>query len=200
MATGVTTTALIRRGDILAADGEHGLERGSAYSWLIDSGATHSMTPYRSNYVTFTRRSLSITVANGETTMAEGYGNVLVDLPISGSELEQFWLKDVWYVPELDCSLLSVPQLLTQGIATVFTSQEGALLKEHKTIISIDVTARRFWLRTTNEISVAYRRCLAVGNVATALSAKEKKPSAKTRHRDRTSKHYILLHSTLLAH
>jgi hypothetical protein len=31
------------------------------------------MTPYKSNYITFTRGSLSITVANGETTMVEGY-------------------------------------------------------------------------------------------------------------------------------
>lgn len=80
------------------------------------------MTPYRSDYVTLTRGSLSITIANGETTMVESYGNVLVDLPRSGSEPEPFRLKDVWYVPELDCNLLSVPQLLSQGIATVFTS------------------------------------------------------------------------------
>jgi hypothetical protein len=68
------------------------------------------MTPHRSNYITFTRGSLSITVANGETTMAEGYGDILVDLPVKNAdaEPESFLLKDVWYVPELDCNLLSV--------------------------------------------------------------------------------------------
>jgi hypothetical protein len=70
MATGLTTTALIRKGDVLSADGEHGLGGESAYRWLIDSGATHTMTPYRPDYVTLKRGSLSITVANGETTMA----------------------------------------------------------------------------------------------------------------------------------
>ena len=50
------------------------------FNWLIDSGATHSMTPYRHNYVTFTMASMTVRVANGESTCAEGYGDVLVDL------------------------------------------------------------------------------------------------------------------------
>jgi hypothetical protein len=47
---------------------------------VINSDATHSMTPYRSNYITFTRRILAVTVANGEATMAEGYDDILADL------------------------------------------------------------------------------------------------------------------------
>jgi len=66
------------------------------------------MTPYRSNYITFIRGTLSITIANGETTIAEGYGDILVDL-LGSSISEPFLLKDVWYVPELDYNLLSVP-------------------------------------------------------------------------------------------
>jgi hypothetical protein len=76
-----TTAALIRKGDVLGAIGEHGLEGASAYSWLIDSGVTHSMTPHRSNYATFTRGTLSITVGNGEATRAKGYRDILIDLP-----------------------------------------------------------------------------------------------------------------------
>jgi hypothetical protein len=140
------------------------------------------MTPHRFNYITFTRGTLSITVANGETTMAEGYGDILVDLPGSSTP-EPFLLKDVWYVPELDCNLLSVPQLLGQGISTVFVPQGGALLKEGKTVASIDIKERKFWLRTTNEISVAHQKSLAVSNLVTALAAKEKKLSSKTWHR-----------------
>ena len=99
MATGLTTTALIRKGDVLSADGEHGFRGESAHRWLIDSGATHSMTPYRPNNVTFKCGSLSITVANRETTMAEGYGGVLVELPSASSTPEPFLPKDVWYLP-----------------------------------------------------------------------------------------------------
>jgi hypothetical protein len=86
--------------------------------------------------------------------MAEGYGDILVDLPRANATPEPL-LKDVWYVPELDCNLLLVPQLLSQGIATVFVAQGGALLREHKMVASIDIKERKFWLRTTNEVSAA---------------------------------------------
>jgi len=86
-----------------------------------------------------------------------------------------FLLKDVWYVPELDCNLLSVQQLLSQGIATVFVAQGGALLKGRNTIASIDISERKFWLRTTNEKSIAHQKSLAVSDLVTALSAKGKK-------------------------
>jgi transposase InsO family protein len=145
------------------------------------------MTPHRSNYITFTRGSLSITVANGETTMAEGYGDILVDLPVKNADAEpdSFLLKDVWYVPELDCNLLSVPQLLSQGIATVFVAEGGALLKGSKTIASIDIRDRKFWLRTTNTVSTAHQKSLVVSNLVTALATQGqgKKLSAKTWHR-----------------
>src|ERR1700722_18635703 len=55
MAPGLTTTALIRKGDVLSTDGEHELGEKSAHRWLIDSGATHSMTPYRTRHVMFKR-------------------------------------------------------------------------------------------------------------------------------------------------
>ncbi len=116
--------------------------------------------------------------------MAEGYGDILVDLPTTtASKPESFTLKDVWYVPELDCNLLSVPQLRTQGISTVFASQGGALLRESKIIASIDLKERKFWLRTTNEISVAHQKSLIMANMVTALATKDKKLSSKTWHR-----------------
>jgi hypothetical protein len=34
--------------------------------------------------------------------MAEGYGDILVDLLNQKSEPEPFLLKDVWYIPRLD--------------------------------------------------------------------------------------------------
>jgi hypothetical protein len=184
LTTATTTTASILQGDILSADGEQGLGGASVYSWLLDSGATHSMTPYKLNYVTFTRASLMVTVANGETTLAEGYGDILVDLPTRNSAPPvPFLLKDVWYVPKLDCNLLSVPQLLSQGITTVFVAKGGILMKEGKVIASIDTKDRKFWLRTTNDISIAYQKSLAISSLATALGTKGKPLSAKTWHR-----------------
>jgi hypothetical protein len=93
--TGNTSKRLIRKGDVLSADGENEFEGVSAYKWLIDLGATHSMTLYRSNYISFTRGSLTIIVANGETTIAEGYRDILVDLPTTSFIPKLMVLKNV---------------------------------------------------------------------------------------------------------
>ena len=84
------------------------------------------MTPCKSNYITFTRGSPSITAANGETTIAE---DILVDLPILNSTPTPFLLKDVWYIPDLDCNLLPAPQVLNQSIAAVFAQQGGGSIE-----------------------------------------------------------------------
>jgi hypothetical protein len=94
MATGVATAALIRKGDILAADGEYRLREGSVYSWLIDSDATYNITLYKSNYITFTRRTLFIIIANGEIIIIKGYRNILIDL-LDSFILELFLLKNI---------------------------------------------------------------------------------------------------------
>jgi hypothetical protein len=95
MVTGLMTTAFIRKRDILSVDGEQRFKGVSAYNWLINSGAIYNMTSHRSNYIIFTRGSLFITVVNGETTMAEGYRNILVDLLVKNAKPESFLLKDV---------------------------------------------------------------------------------------------------------
>ena len=53
-------------------------------------------------------------------------------------------------------------------------------MKGHKTIASIDIKERKFWLKTTNEISVVHQKSLVMSNLVTALGAKEKKLSSKT--------------------
>jgi hypothetical protein len=55
------------------------------YNWLIDSGATHSMTPFRHNYVNFTVAKMKVRVANEDITLAEGYDDVLIDLNQDGT-------------------------------------------------------------------------------------------------------------------
>jgi hypothetical protein len=54
------------------------------YDWLIDSGATHSMTPFRQNFVIYTVADIAVRIANGETASAEGYRDVLIELKQDG--------------------------------------------------------------------------------------------------------------------
>ena len=123
---------------------------------------------------------MKVTVANGDTTTAEGYGDILVDLPTKNSaEPTPFLLKDVWYVPNLDYNLLSIPQLLSQGITTIFVANGGVLSKAGKVIAAIDIKDRKFYLRTINNISIAYKNSLEISNYVIALQTKGKPLSAK---------------------
>jgi hypothetical protein len=62
-------------------------------------------------------------------------------------------------------------------------AQGAALLEGRNTIASIDISERKFWLRTTNETSITHQKSLAVSNLATTLSTTSKKLSSKTRRR-----------------
>jgi hypothetical protein len=166
-----TTAALIRKGDVLGAIGEHGLEGASAYSWLIDSGVTHSMTPHRSNYATFTRGTLSITVGTGRPPWLKGIATFSSIYPIRVLP-QNFLLKDVWYVPELDCNPPSVPQLLSQGIATVFAAQGGALLKGGQDYRINRYLRVQVWATNGQRNIHRASKSLAVSNLATTLAAK----------------------------
>jgi hypothetical protein len=112
--------------------------------------------------------------------MAEGYEDILVDLLVKNAEPESFLLKNVWYVLKLNYNLLSVPQLLSQGITTVFIAEGRALLKKYKIIAFIDIRDRKFWLRTTNIVFTAHQKSLAVSNLVIALTTQSKKLSVKT--------------------
>jgi hypothetical protein len=59
-------------------------------------------------------------------------------------------------------------------------AQGSALFKERNTIASIDISERKFWLRTTDETSITHRKSLAVSNLTTALSTTGKKLPSKT--------------------
>jgi hypothetical protein len=56
--TDSTIKGLVRKGDVLAADGENGFEGVSVYKWLINLGVTYSIILYRFNYISFTRKTL----------------------------------------------------------------------------------------------------------------------------------------------
>jgi hypothetical protein len=59
------------------------------------------MTPHKSNQITFTRGTLSITATNEDTTMVEGYEDIVVSLLISDTTTTPFlWERGI---VGLDC-------------------------------------------------------------------------------------------------
>jgi ATP-binding cassette subfamily B (MDR/TAP) protein 1 len=98
----------------------------AATSWLLDSGASYHVTPFRSQFRSYTARSLEpVHVGNSQHCAVIGIGTVELNLP-SGSTIV---LHDVRHVPELLRSLISVGQLDEAGFQTSFSSGGWSLHK-----------------------------------------------------------------------
>jgi hypothetical protein len=79
-----------------------------ATSWLIDSGASYHVTPFRTQFRLYPARSFDpVRVGNSQHCAVLGIGTVELNLP-GGSTIV---LHDVRHVPELTRSLISVGQL-----------------------------------------------------------------------------------------
>jgi ATP-binding cassette subfamily B (MDR/TAP) protein 1 len=79
-----------------------------ATSWLLDSGASYHVTPFRAQFRSYTVRSLDpVRVGNSQHCAIIGIGSVELNLPGCSTIV----LHDVRHVPELTRSLISVGQL-----------------------------------------------------------------------------------------
>jgi ATP-binding cassette subfamily B (MDR/TAP) protein 1 len=89
-----------------------------ATSWLLDSGASYHVTPFRTQFRSYTARTLDpVRVGNSQHCAVIGIGTVELNLP-GGSTIV---LHDVRHVPELTRSLISVGQLDEAGFRTTFS-------------------------------------------------------------------------------
>ena len=98
------------------------------HKWLADSGATHNMTFNATSFINYTRGKLAIRVANKAILMAEGYGDVPLDLIQKDGSTRTIILREVWYVPQLSCNLISTKALGLDGITTVFEYTQKSFL------------------------------------------------------------------------
>ncbi|KAF7504565.1 hypothetical protein GJ744_002060 [Endocarpon pusillum] len=132
------------------------------YNWLIDSGATHNMTPFRHNYVTYTTASMTVRCANGDSTSAEGYGDVLINLKKEGKDPIPLLVKNVWFVPQLDMNLLSVAELAQDKITIYFNapSLPSFLFRNKRLLGFIQSINRKYWLSTTGAEPESFRKTL----------------------------------------
>ncbi|OWY99171.1 Integrase, catalytic core protein, partial [Phytophthora megakarya] len=86
--------------------------------WLIDSGATSHMTPFREDMFTFDRMvsGIEVTIADGKKLQVAGKGTV--KLPgVNGKRIK---MMEVLYIPGLDRRLLSVGKLAERGLTVEF--------------------------------------------------------------------------------
>jgi hypothetical protein len=87
--------------------------------WLLDSGASYHVPPFRTHFRSYTARTLDpVRVGNSQHCAVIGIGTVELNLP-GGSTIV---LHDVRHVPELTRSLILVGQLDKAGFQNNFSS------------------------------------------------------------------------------
>ena len=186
--TTVPDPAALGRAPLAGLRSASGTSPGSngMFSWLIDSGATHSMTPYRHNFVNFTTATMRVKVANGDVTAAEGYGDVLIDLKQDGTPTPML-AKNVWFVPRLDTNLLSVAELAEDNVTIYFNapSAPSLIFRQNAYLGLVQLSDRKYWLSTTGSEPETFQATLFKNNLATAhaVSGRKQLLSMRTWHR-----------------
>ena len=100
--------------------------------WVLDSGATHHMTSNRTQFQDITPVRTAISVANGATMMAEGEGDVTLNLEVNGTKNEVI-LKKVLYVPVMGSSgLVSVRCIQAAGGVVSFAENTVSITHGQK--------------------------------------------------------------------
>lgn len=86
-------------------------------TWLIDSGASRHMTPYRSMFIEYEKldKPEKVGLGDGRTVDATGVGKVKVALKINHNKVEPGILHEVLHVPQLATNLFSVRSATERG-------------------------------------------------------------------------------------
>ena len=80
--------------------------------WMVDSGCTDHLTPFKDDFAHLGTAVCSASVANGQTVLMYGPGKIILQ-SFKGSE--PIVLNEVWYAPHAAHRLLSVNTLTGQG-------------------------------------------------------------------------------------
>jgi hypothetical protein len=91
---------------------------------IIDSGASHHMTPHKQNLINFHPDNTGAIIQgiNENTMPCEGTGDLPVQFINNKNQIEKVIIRNVWYVPNIQHVLISVAQIIKQGHHVFFTA------------------------------------------------------------------------------
>ncbi|UYV66837.1 HNRNPK [Cordylochernes scorpioides] len=114
----------------------------TAETWIIDSGATHHMTPKRDYFTCLkecTSNMSSITVANGSSIEACGIGTVSANIVGHKGDASNLVAQNTLYIPDMRHSVLSVLQMIENGRKVVFNKSGCHIMdmKDQNDLVSL---------------------------------------------------------------
>ena len=87
--------------------------------WLMDSGATHHITPHESNFDTYTPTKGIVCLGDKSTIDQVGVGSVTIKTP----EGIKITLSNVLHLPSVQTCFLSTGALADKGADTTFSKR-----------------------------------------------------------------------------
>ena len=100
------------------------LEKG----WIIDSGASAHMTPFKKECINIQPTFKMIYIADGSSVICKQMGNITIQINKNNRLLGSLILEDVLIVPNLDRRLFSVNAFLSKGHNLVHFSRNSIKL------------------------------------------------------------------------
>lgn len=99
----------------------------SKTEWILDSGASHTMTHTRSTLTNFKRflQPRQVTIGDGSHVQALGSGILHVRTNLASIDL-----KEVWWVPQLSTNLISVRSLDDMGLEVIFAGGQCKIRRD----------------------------------------------------------------------
>ena len=127
------------------------LEKG----WIIDSGASAHMTPFRKDCLNVQQTYKLIYLADGSTVLCKFMGNINIPIYDNRTKLGTLILEDVLIVPNLDRRLFSVNAFLSKGHNWVHFTQDNIKLGiKNGPSINIPITSLQ-----SNAFVVDHEKC-----------------------------------------
>ena len=110
--------------------------------WMMDSGATHHMSPQKSDFVDYTPCPGTVRLGDKSTVDQVGVGSVV----LKTSEGTQFTLTNVLHIPKLKTRFLSTRALVERG-ATVLFDQRSFKIAVNQHCVAVGyLEGNLYWL------------------------------------------------------
>ena len=153
------------------------------HDWMVDSGTTHSMTPYAANFISFTECRCAVKVADGSTCHTKGYGDVILDIPGQDGILRTLKLTKVWLTPEMTSNLLSVSDLNQTGHIILFVGDQGHIYTDNDNyrsetpLATATLRNKQYWLHTADTSKGQLEHLMRANQLTISTAASSSSPA-----------------------
>ncbi|KAJ5677552.1 uncharacterized protein N7477_003185 [Penicillium maclennaniae] len=122
--------------------------------WMLDSGASHHITPNRHAFIEYSLCRVPVKAANGKRFYTQGLGTVnLTTLGKDGQIISSIILKNVWHAEDLENSLISCRTMFRDDSIACTLSDHATLTKvsSGEVVGYGDADNDLYWLRTDSK-------------------------------------------------